>query len=509
MPIIGLDIGTSGCKCTVFDYEGNVRSFSYREYYTENPKRGQYELNPQKVWDAVKYVIYQASHEYGNKQLSEATVISVSSFGEAAVPVDKNGKILYNSILYTDSRGMEQANYLADRMGSCKIMELTGLPVHCMYTVNKLMWIKENMRDVYERMWKFLLFEDFIIYKLTGLPVIDYSLASRTMAFNILEKKWESVILNEAGLKDHLFSEAKPSGTIVGTIKKDIAEELKLYTSTLVATGGHDQVCAVLGTGILTGGMAVDGMGTSECITTVFDRPVLNEKMLRYNFNCEPHAIDGRYLTLSFTFSGGSLVKWYRNCFGEKEKAEAEKENVSVYKILDRKAAKEKPAPILVLPHFSGSGTPYMDPCSAGAIVGLTLDTTGPQIYRSILEGINYEMRYNLECLEKCGIVVNSLRAAGGGAKSDLWLQIKADIMGRKIEVMEMEEAGTLGTAMLAGVAAGIYPSLESAVGKLVKVKKEFYPDTRAHKVYNEYYDSYKRLYQAVKSIYNNNNQEG
>ncbi len=502
MPLIGLDIGTTGCKCTLFDFDGNIKSFAYQEYFVESPGRGQFELNPQKVWEAVKTVMYQAFHKNGAEPLEEdVSILSISSFGEAGVPVDHSGSILYNSILYTDSRGYEQADFLSERLGAEKIMELTGIPVHCMYSINKLMWMKENLPEVYRNMWKFLLFEDFIIYRLTGLPVIDYSLASRTMAFNLLEKEWDSGILEAVGISEGLFSEARPSGTIVGKIKKDIAQELDISPDTLVSTGGHDQACAALGAGILSEGSAVYGMGTAECITAAFRQPVLDQGMLKNHFNCEPHTLEGMYLTLSFTFSGGSLVKWYRDCFAAAEIAEARAKSISVYELLDMKAAKE-PTSILVLPHFSGSGTPYMDPFSKGAITGLTLDTGASQLYRAILEGVTYEMRYNLECLKGSGIEAHCLRAVGGGARSELWLQIKADIMGRKIETLDIGEAGTLGAAILAGVASGVYPSINKAVDKLVKTKKVYYPNEKTRGIYDENYANYKRLYQASKAIY-------
>lgn len=502
MPLIGLDIGTTGSKCTIFDFEGKVLSYAYKEYPIENVESRQYELDPQKVWNAVKEVLFSSFQQYRVSEKNDGIpIIAVSSFGEAGVPIDEKGNILSNSILYTDNRGYEQANRLTQMLGAQRIMELTGIPVHCMYTINKLMWIKENLPSVYEGMWKFLLFEDFIIYKLTGTPVIDYSLASRTMAFNLAGNAWDSCILDAAGMRDGIFSEARPSGTIVGEITAKMAEELQLPYRTLIVTGGHDQACAALGAGIISTGTAVYGMGTAECITAAFDEPVLGEGMRMNHFNCEPHTVNGMYLTLSFTFSGGSLLKWYRDNFAKAEATEATVNNTSVYEMLDRKAAME-PTSILVLPHFSGSGTPYMDPFSKGAILGLTLDTKTPHFYRALMEGVAYEMKYNLECLEHSGIAVDGLRAVGGGAKSDLWLQIKADIMGRRIETLHVDEAGTLGTAILAGVALGVYPSYTEAVRNLVRVKKIYDPDIRNRNIYEENYGKYKRLYQASKDVY-------
>ena len=193
-------------------------------------------------------------------------------------------------------------------------------------------------------------------------------------------------------------------------------------------------------------------------------------------------------------------MKWYRNCFGGAEQLEADKSKKNVYRLLDANAAKE-PTNILVLPHFSGSGTPHMDPDSKGAIVGLTLETTPLQIYRSLLEGVTYEMRYNLECMEAAGIQTDRLRAVGGGANSDLWLQIKADITGRVVERMRVNEAGTLAAAMIAGTAAGIYPSYREAADLLIQSGEMFYPNPKWKEVYEENYARYKNLYQALKKI--------
>lgn len=498
MSLMGLDIGTTGCKCTIFSCEGSVVSYSYKEYNTQSPKPGYYELDPRVVWDSVKNIIYNAVNSYKGEPV---TAVCISSFGESAVPVDKHGNVLGNSILYTDKRGSSQCKELVEYLGKQTIMNLAGVSAHPMYTVSKIMWIKENMPDMYARVWKFMLFGDFISYCLTGIPVIDYSLASRTMAFNVVEKKWEGKILDAARIKQDMFSEACPSASVIGNIKRDIADELGLSKDTLVVTGGHDQVCAALGAGILTEGLAIDGIGTVECITPAFDRPVLNELMLEYSFNCAPHAQEGMYVTYAFNFTGGSLLKWYRDNFAVQQKELAWKEGKNVYALLDEQATKN-PTNLLILPHFAGAGTPYMDTDAKGAILGLSFNNTASDIYRAMLEGITYEMALNIECLSKAGIKINTLRAVGGGAKSDLWLQIKADIMQRKVERLDVNEAGTLGTAIMAGVATGVFNSMEEATKQLIKVRKEFYPNLEFKEKYMENYERYKKVYESIKSIY-------
>jgi xylulokinase len=498
--LIGLDIGTTGCKCTLFDLEGNIVCFSYEEYKTENPKPGYYELNPENVWNLVKTVIYNTINSYKGEPV---TAICISSFGEAAVPVDSHGNVLGNSILYMDKRGSEQSIRLEKELGKRKVMELTGVPIHPMYTIGKIMWIKENMPDIFNKVWKFMLFGDFISFCLTGLAVIDYSLASRTMAFNVIHKKWEEKILRFARIKQDMFSKPCPSGTIIGNVKRDIAEELGIPQNALVVVGGHDQACAALGAGILSEGLAIDGIGTVECITPAFDKPVLNELMLKYNFNCAPHLKEGMYVTYAFNFTGGSLLKWYRDNFISQKEEITVKRKENIYALLDTKAPKI-PTDLLVLPHFAGAGTPYMDTSAKGAIIGLSFNNKAPEIYRAILEGITYEMAFNMECLDKAGIKINKLRAVGGGAKSDLWLQIKADIMQCKIERLNVSEAGTLGTAIMAGVATGAFTSIEDASKKIVKVSKEFYPNTKFREKYIENYNRYKRVYKNIKDIYKN-----
>lgn len=406
------------------------------EYGIISKSSGFYELDPDLVWESVQLVIRSSLKKYSGEKV---TALCVSSFGEAAVPIDRNGRVLHTSLLYTDSRGTVQCMQLESLLGLQEIMDLTGLHAHPMYTICKILWIKENLPEIYRSTWKFMLFEDFILYRLGNTAAIDYSLASRTMAFNVTRKDWEQKVLGAAGVDRELFSTPVPSGTVIGTIRNDVADELGLPHELQLVTGGHDQVCAAIGGGIIKEGVAINGIGTVECITPAFNRPLLNKAMLEQNFACVPHAKNGMYVTYAFNFTGGSLLKWYRDAFASGEKAKTRKSGENVYAILDSGAAKE-PTDILILPHFAGAGTPYMDTAAKGAILGLDFDTTPGRLYRAMLEGVTYEMFYNVECLAGAGIHIDELRAVGGGAKSDLWLQIKADIMGRKVVTLHVTE---------------------------------------------------------------------
>ena len=498
MALLGIDAGTSGCKTTILNEFGKVLSSAYREYPPTPCKVGCSEIAPENVWLSVAACIRESVAACPNDRVQ---ALSISSFGEAAVPIDSAGRVLYNGILLTDPRGQEQMATLAERLGAQTLMQRTGVPLHPMYTIFRAMWLRDNQPEIFSRVVKFLQFEDYLIYKLSGEFATDYSLADRTMAFHAVDKVWDEEILAGANLSPDLFAHTLPSGTPVGLVQHTVAVELGLPNDTLVVTGGHDQPCAALGSGVISAGLAVDGMGTAECITTCLEKPVFSPELFASNYHCGPHVVPNRYITFAYTLSAGALLQWFRDTIGRSERAEAQACGMSAYALLDSRISPE-PSGLLVLPHFGGSGTPYLDPNATGAILGLNSRTTTYDIYRAMLESITYEMRYNLECLEGAGIFVDSLRAVGGGAKSDVWLQIKADIMNRPVSTLAINEAGTLGVVMLAGIAAGIYRDADEACRLLVNEKHHFEPDPSRIERYEENYQRYKRLYPAVRDIW-------
>jgi xylulokinase len=407
---------------------------------------------------------------------------------------------LHNSIVTFDNRTIPQARWWEEELGRKKVFSITGQPLHPMATLNKIMWFRENLPRIFEKTWKFLCYEDLFFHRLGLDPTIDHSLASRTMAFDVVKREWSEPMLEAADVDVDLLPEARPSGEVVGEIDSGTASELHLPRGLAVVTGGHDQPCSALGGGIIRANVAVDSTGTVECVTPAMEKPVLNDTMLESNFPCYCHVKKGMYVTLAFHFGAGSVLKWYRDNFAHDEVSRSTQEGVSPYKILDREAAKG-PVNVYVLPHFVGTGTPYLDPRSKGAIVGLTTSTSKKEVYKAILDGITYETRINIERLEQCGVRIDELRAIGGGATSTIWPQIKADILGKKVVRLAVVEAGCLGAALLAATAVGEFSDLDRAVEAAIRPVDEFRPRAEESSGYEEHFKIYKGIYDSVKGL--------
>ncbi len=493
MLLAGLDIGTTGCKLSVFRIDGNLLGSVYREYPVQR-SRSAHEVDAGAIWMAVQELIADCAKKYPG-----IAGIGVTSFGESFVLLDDQDDPLLPVMLYTDPRGEDQAARLVEILGKKTMVEITGLNPHAMYSLPKLMWVKERLPEVYAKTRRVCLMEDYIVYKLTGTAQIDYSLATRTMAFDIRTLRWSETVCEAAGIDPALLSRPVPTGTSAGQLKKELTRSLDLWEGTIAVSVSHDQVAAAIGSGVFDECRTVDGAGTVQCTTPVF-REYDPEKMAENNYCIVPFIKEGSFVTYAFSYTGGALVKWFVDNLAGDAKRRARELGLSVYDLLEGEADAE-PTGILVLPHFAGAATPAMDGGSKGAIVGLTLSHTQADLYRAVMEGVCYEMRLNQELLEGCGVAVAPLHATGGGAKSRVWMQMKADVLNVPVTALTTSEAGATGSAMLVGLALGLYPSLEGAAEKMVKVREVFQPRPEVHQRYEAVYQRYKKLYQAVRPL--------
>ena len=495
MLLAGLDIGTTGCKITVYHPEGEFLGRVYKDYPLVRTD-SVHEVDAGLIWDAVTEVISEAAVKW-----PDISSIGITSFGETFVLLDEHDNPLLKSMLYTDPRGEEECKRLCTIMDKKEIAFITGLNPHPMYSISKLMWLKSHQPDVFGKTKRICLMGDYIVYMLTGIAEIDYSLATRTMAFDIRNLCWNTKVLNASGIDIALFSKPVPTGTAVGPVTPALAERLGIKPTTLICCAGHDQVAAAIGSGVFTEGMAVDGAGTVECITPVFTGIPDNDILTAGHYSIVPHIIQGKYICYAFLYTGGAVIKWFTDNMAGYAVALAEKMGTSLYQYLEGIAPPDEPTGLLVLPHFAGAATPYMDYGSKGAVLGLTLNTSQQDFFLAIMEGVGYEMRLNMEILKKAGVVINSLQATGGGANSRVWMQIKADILNIPITALQSAEAGGTGAAMMAGVAADVFSDIYVAADKMISGRETFFPRPEVNAFYNQVYEKYEKLYTAVRPL--------
>lgn len=494
MLISGLDVGTTGCKLTVYDSDGKYLYNSYKEYNISR-KSGEHELDAEMLIEAVYGVIKDVAEKY-----SDLRAIGVTTFGEAFVTLDKDDNILFPTMLYTDQRGSKEKDELVEKLGEDTITKIAGVKPHQMYSVPKIMWIKKNKPEIYGKISKILLMADFVVYMLSGKRQIEYSLAARTLGLDIRNKCWSKEIFDAAGIDISLMSELVKPGTVAGNMKNELAEKFGFSGDVKIVNACHDQVAAAVGSGIFEVGSAVDGTGTVECITPLFSEIPEDEALYKNGYSVVPYVFDNTYVCYAFSFTGGATIKWYRDNFAKYEQMIAEKEGKNVYAILDGKV-KDEPTGILVMPHFAGAATPYMDNDSKAVIIGLTLENNEADIYKALMEGVTYELMLNVENLENAGIVLEKIYATGGGASSDVWLQIKADVLGKNITALDAKEAGTCGTCMITAVAIGACNNLKEAKEKFVREKKTFIPNGEKTEIYRKNFEAYKNIYNAVRPV--------
>lgn len=472
----GLDIGTSGCKIALYNENGEFVRDAYTEYDVSR-QNGLHEIDALKIFETVKKVIKAAADK-------NIAAIAVTSFGETFAMLDENDLPCAPSMLYTDPRGKEEKEMLVAEFGSEKLAFKTGAKAHEMYSLPKIMWIKKNMPDSFKKVRKILLMQDYAVYMLSGKCQIDYSLAARTGCFDIENKCWDKSILGFAGIDKSLLSTPVPTGEIAGKIKPTLADELGLSENTVIVSGAHDQIAAMCGANIHTNEQVMDGTGTVECVPVLFDSIPQNYSLFEKGYSFAPHP-SGGYACYVLSYTGGATLKWFRDNFSDVSYSELDK------------LVNDNPTELLIMPHFAGAATPYMDTASRAAVFGLTFEHKKPDIYKALMEGTAYEIAVNLDILEKMGLSAKSITATGGGAKSDVWLQIKADVLGIPVTALDCGEIGGAGTALMAGRAAGIY----SKNTVLAEKRKTFYPDNERHEYYQKQLKKYKKIYHAAKEV--------
>ena len=490
MSLLGLDIGTTGCKATVFSTDGHLLASAYEEYDVQRPQPGWAELDVHAVWQKIKQTIQQVASKV---KTDPPTALAVSSLGEATVPVTPDRQILGPSLLNFDSRGEEYLPHLVQILPNERLYQINGNTLGNNYSLTKLLWLKQHQPDLYARADKFLHWGSFVPFMLGADPAVDYSLANRTLLFDLDKATWSDELLALVQLDRDKFPPTVPSATVIGEVSPHLAQEFGLPPQVTIVSGAHDQCANAIGCGVIDEGQAMYGMGTYLCATPVFKRRRDPASMMARGLNTEHHA--DPHLFASFIYNhGGSLLKWYRDTFAAAETQPARAAGRDIYADL---IAEMPPGPsgVLALPHFAQTGPPQFVADSCGVIAGLRLETPRGQILKGILEGVTFYLRETLDTLPGIGLEITDFRAVGGGSKSDAWVQLSADILGCSFTRPQITEAGALGAAIMAGVGTGVYASFEEGCQLTVKPDKVFEPDPAKQRLYDGWFDKYRRLW--------------
>ena len=525
MSLMGVDIGTSGCKVAAFSLDGRRLAEAHRSYETIHHRPGWAELDAQAVADRILGAVAEVSAAVGGGPASaggagRASVkggaalsgpappgpatagrvpsgrvpadpvraISVSSMGEALVPIAKDGSVLSTSILSSDIRGAEYLSRL-DSIDPAQLYRINPNISGINYSMPKICWYREHEPEAYRRTWKLLFWGDYLVYALTGVAVTSPSLANRSMLFDIRREDWSDELLNLAGISRAILPEIAPAGTVAGTVRPEVARALSLPQDAQVVVGGHDQALNATGAGAHGAGSTVCGIGTVECIAPVYQGLPDLDRIRSLSLNVEHHVLTDRYVSFLYN-QAGVLINWFLRTFverGEEEQADA------LYARLMAEMPAE-PTELVTTPFFEPTGSPYFRTDVRGSIVGLRTSTTRGEILKSILEGETFYFVGPLDSLADLGYETTHFVATGGGAKSDAWLQIKADILGARFVRPVHVESGTLGAALLAGAGAGIVSSVEEAYEPFGGVDRTFVPDPERHARYREAIERYQQV---------------
>ena len=499
--IVSLDFGTSNIKGAVFDYLGNEIAFESVEYSLYTPRPSYVENDLGKYWKDVCSILATLSKKLGNKK-EEVTAISTSSQAETLVCVDKNMNTLSNAIVWIDTRTVKEAAEIADNFDLLQMYKKTGYPeVDTSWPATRILWIKRNEPEIFKKTYKFMLLQDYMIYKLSGEICGEATLYNSSYYYDIMKFEYIDSMLDFIGISNKQLPEIVRPGTIVGNITQEIADITNFSRNTKVVTGAMDQVCGAIGAGNVKKGIATESTGSAFAMVITTTEPVINYD---YKLPCILHAVKDTYALMPYSSTGGMVLKWFKDKFCELENRQANKKNISVFKILDSLAA-EVPAGsegLLMLPFLTGAFFPEYNPLARAIYFGIGINHSKGHFIRAILEALGYMMRNDIEIIQKLGIPVEKIISIGGGASSALWSSIKADICKINVEIPSYTETALLGAAIIAASSMKIYSSIEDAAKNLLKIKEVFIPNKSNLSIYDECFSKYKKLYDSVKNLY-------
>jgi xylulokinase len=494
--LIGLDLGTTAIKIGLFDTEGKTVGVTTQEYDLLTPVINFVEVEVDTYWNAFKDGISDLRSRYP-EEIGKVVAFGISAQGETLICLDQAGKSIRNAIVWMDNRASTEADQLRERFTDEVCYAVTGqVSFEPTWPASKILWLRNNEQDTFVRTSKYLLIEDYFIYKLTGKWATEGSLVTSTTYWDITKKVYWSEMLEYLGIVEEQLAPVYESGELIGKILPSIAGELGLPENLTVCTGALDQAAGALGVGNIKEGLFSENIGSALAICVPVSKPVFdpNRRLPLHYF-----VVPDMYMLHTFT-TGGMALRWFRDKFCDLEMLVGNSIDTDPYDLLSKEAATVEPGSegLVFLPHLNGSLAPDVNSNAKGVYFGITLKHSKAHFIRATMESLGYVIKRNLEALSDMGIHVDEIRSLGGGSKSSVWNQIKADILGKKLLTVKTSEAACLGAAVLAGKGVGIFVNLEEAVHKMAQINEEYEPKPENGKVYEQGYEVYKSVFAGL-----------
>jgi len=495
---LGIDVGTSGTKTLAVREDGAILASSTKTYPLKSPHPGWTEQAPEDWWQATVTGVQQVLDE-GDFQPSDVAGIGLSGQMHGSVFLDQNDNVIRPALLWNDQRTEKECKEIESRVGGQDaLIKLVANPALTGFTAPKILWLRNNEPDNYERLARVLLPKDYIRFRLTREFATEVSDASGTLLLDVANRQWSQPMLTKLEIDSAWLPKVHESHVASTRLKGPAAELLGLPEGVPVVGGGGDQAAGAVGNGIVETGVISATMGTSGVVFAHSDEMQADPKGRVHTF-C--HAVDGKWHVMGVSLSAGGSLQWYRNQLGHAETAVAEALDEDPYEVLTAEAAKAPPGSegLYFLPYLTGERTPHADPHCRGAWIGLSLRHGRPHLIRSVMEGATYALRDSLEIIVGMGVPISQLRLSGGGARSALWRQMQADVYGREVCTINAEEGPAYGAALLAAVGAGSYTDVVEACRATIQVVSRTPPHEENARRYNRWYPMYGRLYHSLK----------
>jgi len=517
--LMGIDLGSTSLKAVVYDLDGRVVAAGSRPTEKFHPSAEHPEWviwEPEQIWGGVAAAIREAVARLDDPR--QVRGVAVTGMGMDGLPIDDRGRWLYPMISWHDPRTGPQHAWWLEHVGAERTFSIGGNPVWPINSALRILWMMEHEPQVMARADKWLLIEDFVNFQLCGRRATDYSMASCTMLFDQRRRDWSEELLHLAGIDRRLLCDAHPSGTPLGEVTHEAAGLTGLAPGTPVILGGHDHLCGTLPVGAFRPGVALNIAGTWETVLAASETSVgwversephravtelLKDELRRSGITVQAHVARSKHAVWGGNVAG-EMLEWYRRQYGAAAAHAAAAETAADWDDLMASAASAPPGAhgVMFLPHMSGASCPVVDPRSLGALVGLSGAAAAADVLRAVIEGLCYQLLDVLTAMQSAlGMRLERIVGVGGGTRNAFWMQTKASVAGRPIEVPDVEEATPLGAAIVAGIGLGLYGDEEEACARVYRPGRTYEPDPTLAPRYAEWFTLYKELYPAVAPV--------